>query len=677
MSCCHSAPQSTQPSHKQIPEAQSATPSLRGPVLGVIVSFVLAGVSMAAPMIMEPGVGSALASGVPALLIVILWGRKFLTSILKLFRSADMNTLIGIGIVSAFGLSIWNVSRGAFDQVYFETAAFVAAFVLLGQLIENLIQNKMWARMRELTELLPARAHRISNGQMHDVSLAELVVGDCVRVLVGERVPVDGMILSDLGATFDESVVTGESRPVTRVKSQSALQGTLNVGQPVDLQVVRASSESLYAQLIDQVQRSLKTRPQIQKSVDRIATFFVPLVVILSIATAIVWIKLEPGTSNAFAIALSVLVIACPCAMGLATPTALFVGVLRGARRGILLKRLDAVDRVGEISLIAFDKTGTLTEGHPAVTRVKAVDNISNSEIVQWALSIEASSEHPYAVAIRNYCAQNKISPLKAKDLVITPGRGVSGVVEKDGKSYHVVLGSLVWLFEHQYDPTQVPQDLTWEAEGSHETVIWLGVDQKPLGIIMLTDKVRDGAIEMVSELSKDGFEVGMISGDCENVVREVSKVLKLKFSHFGLSPQEKASLVKRLMQPKRKMGDFEVKRVAFIGDGVNDAPAIADAHLGIAMGSGSALAQSAADVILLSNDLGQVRSTFSILGQTRSLITQNLVLSFGYNLLAIPVAAGILFPSYGILLNPMIASAAMALSSVTVLLNSIRSLRR
>jgi P-type E1-E2 ATPase len=193
----------------------------------------------------------------------------------------------------------------------------------------------------------------------------------------------------------------------------------------------------------------------------------------------------------------------------------------------------------------------------------------------------------------------------------------------------------------------------------------------------MLSDKIRDGAVEMVSELSKDGFDVGMISGDCENVVREVSKVLKLKFSHFGLSPQEKASLVKRLMQPKRKMGDFEVKRVAFIGDGVNDAPAIADAHLGIAMGSGSALAQSAADVILLSNDLGQVRSTFSILGQTRSLITQNLVLSFGYNLLAIPVAAGILFPSYGILLNPMIASAAMALSSVTVLLNSIRSLRR
>ncbi len=632
---------------------------------------------MAAPMLMAPSFAASMISGVSALLIVLIWGRRFLTSIFKLFRSADMNTLIGIGIVASFGLSIWNLYRGAFDQVYFETAAFVAAFVLLGQLIETLIQNKMWARMRELTELLPARAHRLSGGQMHDVSLAELSVGDVVRVLVGERVPVDGVVSSDGGATFDESIVTGESRPVTRLKSQNAIQGSLNVGQPVDLQVGRASSESLYAQLIEQVQESLKTRPQIQKSVDRMATFFVPLVVLLSITAAIVWIKLEPSTTDAFSIALSVLVIACPCAMGLATPTALFVGVLRGARRGILLKRLDGVDRVGDISMIAFDKTGTLTEGHPTVTRVKAIENIPNSEILQWALSVEASSEHPYAVAIRNHCSQNRLSALKAKDLVITPGRGVSGVVEKDGKSYQVVLGSLVWLFEHGYDPTQVPQDLTWEAEGSNETVIWLGVDQKPIGILMLADRIRDGAAEMVSELSKDGYEVGMISGDSENVVREVAKVLKLKFAHSGLSPQEKASLVKRLMQPKRKMGDFEIKRVAFVGDGVNDAPALADAHLGIAMGSGSALAQSAADVILLSSDLGQIRSTFKILGQTRSLITQNLVLSFGYNILAIPLAAGVLLPSYGILLNPMIASAAMALSSVTVLLNSIRSLRQ
>jgi len=606
----------------------------------------------------------------------LIWGRRFLTSIPKLFRSADMNTLIGLGVLAAFGLSIWNCAHQLYDQIYFEAAAFVSAFVLLGQFIELLIQKKMWVHMNELFELIPERAHRITGGQIHDVSLMEVKVGDQLRILVGERVPVDGLILTKSGATFDESIVTGESKPVTRSGNQTALQGALNVGQPFDLEVLRVSRDSLYAQLISQVQTSLKNRPQIQKTVDRIATLFVPLVVIMSAAAAIVWLKFLPDSVDPFKIALSVLVIACPCALGLATPTALFVGVLKAARRGILIKRLDAVDRVGDISVIAFDKTGTLTEGQPSVVRVKSVENIANAEILRWAVSVESSSEHPYAIAIRNYCSQNKISPLKAKDLVISPGRGVAGTVDWEGKSHQVVLGSLVWLFENNYDPTQVPKDLTWEAEGCSETVVWLGVDQKTLGILMLSDKVRGGAAELVSELSSDGFEVGMISGDSENVVREVAKTLKMKFFHFGLSPHEKASLVKRLMQPKRKMGDFEVKRVAYVGDGVNDAPALADAHLGVAMGSGSALAQSASDVVLLSNDLKQLRSSLSILSQTRSLITQNLILSFGYNLVALPVAAGVLFPKFGILLSPMVASVAMALSSITVLLNSMRSLR-
>lgn len=587
-----------------------------------------------------------------------------------------MNTLVGIGILASFGLSIWYWSQGNLHHLYFDSGAFIAGFVLLGQFFESFVQFKMTEKMADLTGLLPSKAHLVDGSSEKDVSLGELKVGQKIKVLVGERVPVDARVLADSGATFDESILTGESVPVTRVKGTEVVQGALNVGQPVLLEVIRVSTDSLYQKLVVQVKASLAERPKIQKTVDRIATVFVPFVVFLALGTGYFWYSKNPSDTFWIVTSISVLVIACPCALGIATPTAIFVGVLRAGRRGLLLKSLDSVDKVSDITMIAFDKTGTLTKGQPSVQRIKAIDNFPSSDVLQLAVSVEQDSEHPYAVGIRNRASEDRVKVLPTKDIRIAPGRGVAGRVTKDNKSFEVVVGNLVWLFENDFDSTQVPGDLTWEAEGTHETAIWVGMDRKIVGIIFLADQIRPDAAKVVGDLIDDGFEVGMITGDSEVVAKAIAKNLKLKFVHAGVLPTEKATLVKRLQQPTKKGMDYVTHYIGFVGDGVNDAPALAEAHLGIAMGSGAAISQSTADAVLLSNEISRVRELIRILKQTRNLIFQNLSLGFVYNLVAIPVAAGVLFPKFGIVLNPMIAAVAMGASSVSVLLNSLRASR-
>jgi len=662
-SCCHS-------SHEL--HHESPKPKLLPP----LISLALAAASMGVGMTSPEGMASALLSGGLALAVVVLYGRKFLIAIGKIFRSSDMNTLIGIGIVASFGLSIWNIQKGDFHHLYFDTAAFVAAFVLLGQYFEALIQNKMNEQMSSLTSFLPQKVRVISGVEEHLVEIGQLKVGQQLKVLVGERVPADAKILNEAGATFDESILTGESKPVTRAKNEAAIQGALNVGQPVILEVTEAPENSLYQKLVAEVRASLKVRPKIQQTVDRVATIFVPFVVLVSIGVAVMWRMLRPESDLFIQTAISVLVIACPCALGIATPTALFVGALRASRKGILLKSLDAVDRIGDITIVAFDKTGTLTEGRPAVQRMKGIENFPTSEILQLAVSVEQDSEHPYAVAIRNRASSDRVKVLPATDLKIGTGRGVSGRVKTEKGEVEVVVGNLNWFFENDFDSTRIPQDLQWEADGTQETAIWVGVDKKILGIIFVADQIRGGSAQVVAALSDQGYDVGMITGDTEPVARSFAKILKLKYFHAGVLPDEKATIIKRLHQPKKKGLDFVHHKVAFIGDGVNDGPALAEAHLGIAMGSGAALSQSAADVVLASNDILQVEGVFKILKSTKSLILQNLALGFGYNLLAIPLAAGALIPWNGFSLNPMIAAAAMAASSISVLLNSLRALK-
>jgi Cu+-exporting ATPase len=587
-----------------------------------------------------------------------------------------MNTLIGFSILGAFGLSLWNWFHGHRSRLYFDSAAFIAALVILGQFIEDRLRDAVKKKMDSLVGLLPQKARRLSDQSEDLVPLSELRLKDRLRVLMGERIPVDGRLLSDIGS-FDESILTGESKPVDRKQNENIIQGALNIGQPIELEVVRTSADSLYEQLVKSVHKSLSEKPALQKKVDRIAAIFVPLVVLIALAAAIFWKMKAPDTDTFVITSLSILAIACPCALGMATPMALWVGVLRAGRQGILLKSQDAVEKSSEISVIAFDKTGTLTVGKPVVQKFKSIENISHKDILQFAASVEQTSEHPYALAIQARAKEEKISLLKASDVKIAPGKGVSGCLIRDGKELQVFVGNLVWLYENEFDSTRVPPDLLWDAEGTIETVLWVGVDQKIVGLIFLADELRPGAKEVLHRIQADGYQTGMITGDSENVAKHFAKELNLKFFHAGVLPDEKATIVKRLSEPKKKGMDMITEEIAFVGDGVNDAPALSAAKLGVALGSGSALSQTTADLILLSNNLEVLPKALGVLKETRSLMTQNLILSFSYNLLAIPIAAGVLYPKLGFLLNPAVAAAAMALSSITVLLNSLRVLVR
>ena len=644
------------------------------------VPLVLALVSMATGMPhffhLQPSFLTALISMLISFAVVFIWGRRFLTAIPKLFRSADMNTLVGLGIVASFVLSFWNWSHGNVEALYFDSAAMVAALVLFGQSIENFIREKMNAQMSRLAELLPSYAHQIVGDSEEEKNISDLRSKDVIRVRPGERVPVDGKLLS-FEAVFDESILSGESKPVERAAGYVVMQGALNAGGPIEMEVLRVSQESFYSQMVKSVRESLAQKPRLQKQIDKIATVFVPLVVLIAVGAFFYWQNFSPGTDLFVRTSISVLVIACPCALGLATPAALLVGVLRAGKKGILIRSLDSVEAASDVSIVAFDKTGTLTVGKPSVVRVQTITNVSHKDLLQLASSVEVGSEHPYAEAIRDKAEEEKISNLSCGDRRLVGGKGVSGKLSVGNKEQLVCVGNLVWLYENGYDSTAVPADLLWEAEGTDATVLWVGSDRKILGVLFLSDALRPEARVALEELSDAGYSVGMITGDAENVARSVAKNLKLKFFHAGVLPQEKATIVKRLSEPKKKGLDVVNEKVAFVGDGINDGPALAEAHLGLAMGGGTALAQSTADLVLLSNNIAQVPLAFKILKQTKSLVTRNLVLSSLYNLVAIPVAAGVLYPQWGFLLSPSIAAAAMALSSITVLLNSLWALRR
>jgi Cu+-exporting ATPase len=595
------------------------------------------------------------------------------SSIRKVFQFSYHNVLIGIGIAAAIALSIWNLSHGI-AHYYFDSAVMIAVLVTVGPWVESILHKRANQHMRSLVELLPQTVRKLQGDQEVEIAPRDLRVGDRFRVLVGERVAADARLFN--AGSFDESILTGEAKPLDYREGNEIAQGALNVGQPVELEVIRLSENSVYEQLVQSVQKTLAQRSPLQKKIDSFAKIFVPIVVVIACVTAFAWRKYAPQSDLWIVASLSVLVIACPCAIGIATPMALFAGVLNAGRRGILIKSLDAIEKASEIKQVAFDKTGTLTLGQPSVQRLKNIENVSHRELLQIAAAVEGQSEHPYAKAIQRKAKEEKIDSLPARNITIASGKGVGGFVQRGGKEVQVFVGNLVWLFENHFDSTKVPADLLWDAEGTHETVLWVGVDQKILGLIFLSDTVREGAREVIREIQDKDYLAGMITGDAENVAKYFAKELNLKFYHAGVLPEEKATIVKRLSEPKKKGMDMISEEVAFVGDGVNDAPALAAAKLGIAMGSGSALSQTTADVVLLSNDLRQIPAVFSALKQTRNLITQNLLLSFGYNIVAIPIAAGVLYPRFGILLSPTIAAISMAASSVTVLLNSLRALR-
>ena len=643
--------------------------------LKVLAAFVLSCVSMVAGMQPSYDIFQSWSPSISfgaALLVVLLFGRKFILAIPRIFVRSDMNTLIGLGIVAAFALSIYQWSRGAM-HLYFDSAAFISTFVLLGQIFETRSLSKIREHLSRLQKLLPERARRLTANGTEDVDLNKISIGDKLIIASGDRLPADGRLLTS--AIVDLSTLTGESKPQTLAVGDSLFQGALNVGQAFQIEVIEVSEKSLYQTLVAKVEATLKNKPKLQTRMDRIAHLFVVSVLCFSVATFLYWFKKEASFDHAFVAALSVLVIACPCALGMAVPLAFLTGVLRANRKGLLIHSLEAVHKAADIDMIAFDKTGTLTQGRPSVTRFKSAENISHRDLLIWGASLEVDSNHPYARAILEKAAADKAAVLTAKSLHVEPGKGVRGSLVIDGKEMAAVIGNLTWLFENGYDSTAVPADFQWEAEGTHETVLWLGIDKKYMGLIFLEDALRPEAKEICQELSQAGYQLGMITGDSENVGKAMAKQLTLKFYHAGVLPEEKATIVKRLSEPKKKGMDMITEEVCFIGDGVNDAPALAASHLGVAMGSGAALTQTSADIILVSNDLRAIPELFSELKSIRRLIHQNLALSFAYNIVAIPLASGLLFKWIPFSLNPEISALAMGLSSIAVAANSLRVL--
>ena len=645
-------------------------------LVAIILSFVSMILAMPEHFSLTPNPWFFWASFGVASVVTIGFGKHFWLSIPKIFWSPGMNTLIGLGVAASYGLSFWIYFSEKGSAVYFDSAAFITSFVLFGQQIENWIYYRVEKQLPDWMSFLPKHARLMESGETREVLLKDLQVGQHLLIAPGERLSVDAQLISE-NAEVDESLVTGESKPVHKTQSQVLLQGSLNLGQAIEVKSLKANQDSFYSQLVAQVETNLHRKSLIQSRADRWSAILSPIVVLIALGAGVYWGWFKQDYQMMVMSSVSVLVIACPCVLGLATPIALFVAVIRAARRGILLKDLDVVDRAEDISVVAFDKTGTLTEGQPEIEKILTIENLAQRDVLQWAASLEQAFDHPFARAFLRKAKEENIKLFPIQEPELVPGKGIRAKIIKDQKTMSVVLGNMMWLYDNSIEPSQVPQNLLWEAEGTGASVLWMAVDSKVMGIFILSDNLRKEAFSLVQDLRAKKWQVGLVTGDAENVAREISKKLQLDFYHFGVTPDEKSTIVKRLSEKKKKGMDVIFPKVLFVGDGINDAPALAEAHLGIALGSGTALAQHSASIILSSPRLSNIRAALEILRETKVLITQNLSLAFVYNLLAIPIAAGVIYSHWGVALNPSIAALAMSLSSISLVANSVRSLRR
>ncbi|MGA0163358.1 MAG: heavy metal translocating P-type ATPase [Bdellovibrionota bacterium] len=657
-------------------KSKSQKPKFGMVLVAIILSFVSMILAMPEHFSLTPNPWFFWASFGVASVVTIGFGKHFWLSIPKIFWSPGMNTLIGLGVAASYGLSFWIYFSEKGSAIYFDSAAFITSFVLLGQQIENWIYYRVEKQLPDWMSFLPKHARLMESGETREVLLKDLQVGQHLLIAPGERLSVDAQLISE-NAEVDESLVTGESKPVHKTQSQVLLQGSLNLGQPIEVKSLKANQDSFYSQLVVQVETNLHRKSLIQSRADRWSAILSPIVVLIALGAGVYWGWFKQDYQMMVMSSVSVLVIACPCVLGLATPIALFVAVIRAARRGILLKDLDVVDRAEDISVVAFDKTGTLTEGQPEIEKILTIENLAQRDVLQWAASLEQAFDHPFARAFLRKAKEENIKLFPIQEPELVPGKGIRAKIIKDQKTMSVVLGNMMWLYDNSIEPSQVPQNLLWEAEGTGASVLWMAVDSKVMGIFILSDNLRKEAFSLVQDLRAKKWQVGLVTGDAENVAREISKKLQLDFYHFGVTPDEKSTIVKRLSEKKKKGMDVIFPKVLFVGDGINDAPALAEAHLGIALGSGTALAQHSASIILSSPRLSNIRAALEILRETKVLITQNLSLAFVYNLLAIPIAAGVIYSHWGVALNPSIAALAMSLSSISLVANSVRSLRR
>lgn len=603
--------------------------------------------------------------------VLLYSGSEFFVTAFKQAKhgKTNMDTLVALSTGVAFIFSLFNTiypefleARGMQPHVYFESAAIIVTLILLGRFLEERAKGRTGAAIQKLMGMQPNEVRVIRNGEEVLLSLTEVISGDLIVLRPGEKVPVDGKVKS--GESYiDESMVSGESLPVLKEKGSAVFAGTINQKGSVKILAQKVGADTLLSRIIRQVQQAQASKPPIQKLVDKIAAIFVPVVILIAFAAAALWyfVGPEPPLTYAMVILITVLIIACPCALGLATPTALMVGVGKGAESGILIKDASVLEMAYKLNTIVLDKTGTITEGRPEVTDLIMAEGADETDVLRRLLAVEQSSEHPIAAAVVNHLSKSGHKAASIDNFESITGRGAGGTFtsRKLWVGSEAFINSLELAIDHEL--SERAAKLRSEAK----TVIFFADEKRVLGVIAVADKVRAVSKQAVDELKQMGLEVHLLTGDNAETAAAVAGQVGITNFKAGVMPQDKEDFVREL-QSRGKV-------VAMVGDGINDAQALAIANVGIAMGSGTDIAMESAGLTLMHSDPMQIARAIHLSRQTMKTLRQNLFWAFIYNLVAIPVAAGILYPTFGFLLNPMIAGAAMALSSVSVVGNSLR----
>ena len=586
-------------------------------------------------------------------------------------RTSDMNTLIAIGTSAAYIYSVlvtfvpaFFTAEGLVSEVYFDTAGVIIVLILLGRLLEARAKGQTSEAIKKLIGLQAKTARVIRSGQELEIPVEELVVDDTVIVRPGEKVPVDGIILEG-HSSIDESMVTGESLPVEKQVGDEVIGVTINKTGSFRFKATKIGKDTMLAQIIRMVQEAQGSKPPIARLADVISAYFVPAVIAIALLTFGVWLFFGPAPALTYALLnfVAVMIIACPCALGLATPTSIMVGTGRGAESGILIRSGEALETTHKLDTIVLDKTGTITKGEPEVTDLIAVSGFDEIEMLRLAASAEKGSEHPLGEAIVNKAKQENLTLAALNDFFAIPGKGIQAQIE----GRELLLGNPQLLIEQQISVQPLVEQIT-RLSGEGKTPMLVAIDNQAAGIIAVADTVKETSAEAIKALHKLGLQVVMLTGDNRRTAEAIARSVGIDQVVAEVLPDQKAAAIKRLQD--------EGKKVGMIGDGINDAPALVQADVGIAIGTGTDIAIEAADVTLISGELTGAVNAIALSKATIRNIKQNLFWAFAYNTLLIPVAAGILFPLFGILLNPMFAAAAMGLSSLTVVGNAVR-LRR
>ncbi|WP_339916891.1 heavy metal translocating P-type ATPase [Yeosuana marina] len=586
----------------------------------------------------------------------------------------NMFTLIGIGAGVAWTFSVFGLLFPDFFppqfktelgtvHVYFEAATVILTLVLMGQVLEARAHTKTNSAVKELLKLAPNQAIRVVDGKEETISIDAIKIGDLLRVKPGDKIPVDGSI-QEGESSIDESMITGEPMPVHKFQNDKVSSGTINGKQSFIMKAERIGSDTLLSQIIEMVNKASRSQAPIQKLADKISGYFVPIVVAISVITFILWVIFGPEPKYVYALvnAIAVLIIACPCALGLATPMSVMVGVGKGAQSGVLIKNAEALETLSTIDVLIIDKTGTITEGKPSVDMVVSESSdFDEDKVLQYSMSVNGYSEHPLAEATVAYGKEKKLKVLKVADFNSVTGKGVTGIVD----SKAVALGNKKMMDEVKASMSDQLEKDAAKQQSLGKTVSFLSVDKQVVGYVVISDKIKETSKKAIATLQKRGIDVVMLTGDNKNTAKAVAEEMNLADFKADMLPQDKLSEVERLQN--------EGKTVAMAGDGINDAPALAKSNVGIAMGTGTDVAIESAKITLVKGDLHGIVKAHNLSSKVMKNIKQNLFFALIYNSIGVPIAAGILFPFFGLLLSPMLAALAMSFSSVSVIANALR----